>query len=715
MYYECLGFKDNDPRTNIRVFRVYLELYRDCQAQNAAYFDARAHMTVFSGDGAPYDIYGIEQTGYTGPEDIDPPTYPCLTIPPNVCVHKALYTFDVELEISAESYHLVWQRCCRNQSINNIYSPGEVGSSFWLEITPLAQQRCNNSPRFKNFPPTVICLDEPLVFDHGATDVDGDNIVYELCAPLTGGGRFGGTGCDSPNPNPDCPPPYNSVTFRAPEYTANQPLGFNANMSIDQTSGMITARPQTQGQFVVGVCMKEYRNGQLMSIVRRDFQFNVSTCTPNFAANVFADEYGPNNELIIKSCDDLNVEFDNRSTGNINSVLWVMDFKDSLHYSMDWEPTIQFPHGGEFNGLLIVNPQTPCTDTAELIIRVTEELKADFSAIYDTCEAGPVELTDESLVKGSRLTSWDWNFSQRMEDTVKNPIVTYEDPGDYLITLQVEEAFGCRDTVSKVITYQPAPEVIIVEPSVEEGCAPLEVAFKNLSYPINNDYDVKWIYSDGGEESGFDATHVFQDTGVYSVKVEITSPIGCYSERFFDNVIAVYPPPKAGFSASSYAVNILDPTIVLEDTSYFGHGREWLLEGYGVYFDKTLDYTFADTGRHEVRLIAVDRFGCADTLVKYVDVAPVNTLHFPNAFSPNGDGKNDIFEPVGLTEGIRDYKLSIFNRYGEMIFESTDVLQGWDGTLSGKSVPNGVYIMNYQYKEARGQLFENKGFITVVR
>lgn len=718
MYYDCIGFKDNDPRTNIRVYRVYLELYRDCQARNAAYFDFEAHMTIFRGNAAPYTQIKVENTGFTGPVDIDPPNYPCLTIPPNVCVHKALYVYDLELPISSESYHLVWQRCCRNQSISNIYSPGDAGSTFTIELTPLSQLRCNNSPRFNNFPPTVICVDEPFEFDHSATDPDGDNIVYEFCAPLIGGGnRFGGGQCDIPNPDPDCPPPFGTVTFRAPQYTANQPLGFDANTSLDQITGLLKGVPQRQGQFVVGVCMKEYRNGNLMSTIRRDFQFNVSTCTPNFSAVVRDDEKGPNGESIILSCNDVNVRFRNQSTGNIDSVLWAFDTGDSIIENRNWEPTVNFGAGGVYPGMLIINPNTPCTDTALLEVRVVEEIKADFVAEYDTCNAGPVDFTDYSNDIGSVIKSWKWDLGARQTDTVRNPTVEYEDPGAYLIKLQIEDEFGCRDTFQQVLTWQPAPRVIIVEPSVEEGCAPLEVSFKNLSYPVDDQYDVKWFYSDGAEASGLDATHVFQDTGVYSVRVEITSPIGCYVESNFDQVIAVYHPPIAGFTVDKEDVTIMAPDVMVSDTSLFGLGREWLFEDFAVYFDQNLTYAFQDTGLQMIRLISVDRFGCADTLVRFVDVAPVNTLFFPNAFTPNGDGDNDVFGPVGLLDGIRDFEMLIANRYGEIFFESDDVQNAnWDGTVKGgKAAPNGVYVLQYRYQEPRGQEVKEKGFITLIR
>jgi gliding motility-associated-like protein len=695
-----------------------MELYRDCQASNAAFFDSQAHLTVFRGNSTPYTELFVERSGYVGPVDIDPPSYPCLSIPPNVCVHKAQYQYDLELEISAESYHIVWQRCCRNQSISNIYDPGDIGATFTVEITPPAQLQCNNSPRFNMFPPTVVCVDAPLIFDHSATDKEGDNIVYEFCAPLIGGGlNFRGNGCDSPNPNPDCPPPFGTVTFRSPTYTSSYPMGGSPRVTIDRVTGMITGTPTTQGQFVVGVCVKEYRNGVLLSTIRRDFQFNVSTCTPNFKADLRFDELGPNNEYVLKSCDSKTLKIFNRSSGRIDSILWVVDMKDSIIYDRKWNPEFTFPQGGLFTGKLIINPFTPCSDTADLLFKIVEDINADFVAVYDTCVAGPVAFTDMSFDKGSTLTSWDWDFSARLSDTAQNPVVEYEEAGDYLVRLIIEDAFGCKDTSSQVLSWKPAPDIIIIEPTVEEGCSPLEVGFQNLSFPIDDEYNIVWKYSDSLIQSGLSPSRIFNDTGIYSLKVEITSPIGCYAERYFNNIIQVFHPPLADFTTSSQILNIFDNNVDLKDISRYSMGREWLIDNVGVYYDPELALTFADTGLHIVKLIAVDRFGCTDTLIKYIDVAPRNPVHFPNAFSPNGDGKNDVYIPVGLVDGIRDYNLSVYSRWGQLLFETDDIMEAWNGRLmnTGKNADPGVYVMYYQYTKPRGEIIESKGYITLVR
>ena len=135
----------------------------------------------------------------------------------------------------------------------------------------MATAPCNSSPEFDNFPPIVICAGQPLEFDHGATDPDGDQLVYEFCSPLLGGGPLLGAGeyetCGGANPNPACPPPYFPVNFIVPAYDPLAPMGGDPVVSIDPNTGLITGTPTIQGQFVVGVCVKEFRNGELLSTV----------------------------------------------------------------------------------------------------------------------------------------------------------------------------------------------------------------------------------------------------------------------------------------------------------------------------------------------------------------------------------------------------------------------------------------------------------------
>ena len=131
----------------------------------------------------------------------------------------------------------------------------------------------------------AVCANFDFTWDHSAIDPDGDELVYSFCAPLDGGGTGGGNGYDSPVPNPPATPPYNDVPYLN-GYSATYPIASDPAMEIDPETGVITGMPNQPGQYAIGICVSEYRDGELLSTTMRDFQFNVTLCDPNIQSLV---------------------------------------------------------------------------------------------------------------------------------------------------------------------------------------------------------------------------------------------------------------------------------------------------------------------------------------------------------------------------------------------------------------------------------------------
>jgi gliding motility-associated-like protein len=721
MTYECLGGNN---------YRFTLKMYRDCYCTMCADFDPVAYIAVYR-CGSDVNCGSLGQFNYfqrinvplSGPpRDIEEPDYPCL-IPPDICVEEGLYVFNLNLPQSEESYHISYQRCCRNITINNIVNPENSGATFTVEITPEAQQLCNSSPVFNDFPPTVICAGAPLVFDHSATDPDGDQLVYELCSPLLGGGPLLDAGnyetCFGANPNPACPPPYNPVTFTAPTYTALQPMGGDPVISIDPFTGVITGVPTVLGQFVVGVCVSEYRNGVLLSRISRDFQFNVAPCDPTVVADIQEDAIIDGQLFVINSCGNNSVTFVNQSFQErfISFWEWSFDIGGQTQTFNQWSPTVTFPGVGQYEGQLVLNPNTACGDTARIFVNVFPEIEADFSFEYDTCVAGPVIFTDESTTGSCCLTNWEWNFGDGNSSSLQHPMHSYMIPGEIPVTLTVTDTNQCQDQLTQIINYFPVPALIVVAPSAFEGCVPQDVFFNNLSFPIDETYDIFWNFGDGGTGTDISPTHTYTIPGVYTVSVDITSPIGCRTDTTFFNLITMLPSPEAGFDFSPDQPSNLEPIVTFFDESSgairwlwdFGNGATSILQN--------PVYTYPDTGRYEVMQVVTHPSGCMDTLIRILDVRPEVRYFLPNAFTPNNDSVNDTYLGVGVMEGATNFRMTIWNRWGERIFETTDYNEGWNGRMNntGRESPNGVYIVLVTFTGPRGEKYEIKGFATVVR
>jgi gliding motility-associated-like protein len=723
IYYECLG---PGNMTDTRNYKLTMKVYRDC-ASDGANFDNPARIGVYSHINGVYafirslSVNHIEVTNIKGTEN------PCLVLPPNVCVEETSYIINLNnTPIIDGSYIVSWQRCCRNNSITNIVQPNNTGATYTIEITKDAQNTCNDGPRFNAFPPIGICVNEYLTIDHSASDPEGDQIVYEFCAPLQGGGPLG---VDNPNQTNDCNgitpdprfclPPYDDVVFNAPNYSPSSPLGLNSLITINPVTGIITGTPTLTGQFVVGVCVKEYRNGVLLSILRRDFQFNVVNCQTTVSAKIKSDAVVGGKEYVLNSCGNNTITFLNESQQEqfIKSYHWIFDINGTPAEQTSRNATFTFPGIGNYKGTMIVNEGEQCGDTAYINVNIFPTINTDFEFDYDTCIGGPVNFKDKSITQAQNLTDWEWDFGDGVESAVRNPNHLYQQPGLHPVRLISTDNNSCKDTMTRTVSYFPVPPLIVIKPSKFSACVPETIKFTNLSVPIDDTYDIKWDFGDGGTGDEISPTHNFESVGVFSVKVEITSPIGCYTEETFPNLINIEASPVADFTYTPDVINNINATAVFTDLSSGGSGWYWDFGGRASSFVRNPTYTFLDTGRYTIKEVVFHPNGCTDTLIKTIDVEPVVQFFLPNAFTPNYDGKNEIYKPGGLSLGVSKYLMTIYSRWGDKLYETDNPDEGWNGRRNndGQEMPVGVYLCVLQYTDARSRSKELREFVTLVR
>ena len=717
--YECQG-NDN--------YLFTLKVYRDCAGGGAEF------------DGAPGAPFPATLTIYQGNSNTPEATItlnapmvtnilpnlsnPCLISPPGVCVEEGVYEFSLNLPNSPTSYHISYQRCCRNNTITNIIFPGEVGATYTMELTPQAQDFCNSSPVFNNVPPIVICANEPIDFDFSATDPDGDDLVYSFCTPFTGGGT-NQTQPTLPNgvaPDPDLPPPYQGVPFAAP-YSATNPMLGNPTVTIDGNTGFITGVPEFLGQYVVGVCVEEYRNGQLLSVVRRDFQFNVADCEPTVVADIEEDIMIGDQEFQIISCGEETVDFVNESYQQsfINDFFWEFDINGTTSTFNEWNPSVTFPDIGIYTGQLVLNPGTICGDTADIVVSIFPGINADFEFAYaiDSCTLGNVNFTDLSMSDAgiNAIQIWEWSFGDGNTSGAQNPSHLYEIPGNIPVQLAVEDINGCRDSITQIVEHFPVPEELEISASEFIGCEPAGILFDDLSPPIDSNYNVQWDFGDGNLGEGVSPFNVFEEEGVYTISVEVTSPIGCFVDSVFEDLITVLPSPIAGFSFSPENPNSLEPRVTFTDESIDASFWRWEFGEFGIALEPSPVFIFPDTGLQQVLQIVTHESGCKDTAAVILDIFPEVRYYLPNAFTPNGDGINDGFRGEGVMKGAVNFRFQIWNRYGELVFESADPFEAWNGSKrnTGQPAPAGVYVVIVKYTTPRGQLVELNGFATLIR
>ncbi len=720
--YDCISVSNN-----LATYVITCELYRDTKS-NGAGFDDPANFGVYIQNGSGgwdfYDVItGIDlgQVVEIGFEDdicVDEPS-------DDVGVESGTYTFTLGLPVSNMAYMISYQRCCRNNSISNISSPGSTGIALTIEISPEAQQFCNDSPIWNEFPPIFICNGKTLSIDQSATDSDGDSLVYRFCSPLAAGGTDGSTtpgnasGCEGVTPSPIiCGPPYDPVNFIAPLYSPQFPLNGDPLVNIGLMDGFINGVPNISGQFSVGVCVEEYRNGIKIGEVKRDFQFNVLDCIPLVFADIDGAEKIGDQSYFIQSCGESTISIKNLSTriDHIVSYEWVFDlgtYQDTLDTR---DVTYTFPDIGTYQATMILNKGLDCADTVDMTIGIFPDLDSDFNFVYDTCVAGPVAFTDLSVADQSTIIDWGWDFEEGTAQD-QNPAYTFVLPGDKVSTLIVTDDNNCKDTTEKIIQYYPAPAAIIVEPNAFIGCAPANISFDNLTTPINESYNIEWDFGDGTTSNEISPNHMYDNPGVYSIKVSITSPLDCYIEDEFLNWIQVKESPIADYIFTPTKLNSFNKLVEFTDLSIDAETWQWSFGGDGFSQIQNPTHEFRDTGSYAVQLVAFHENGCTDTLIQFLDVEPLSTFFFPNAFTPNFDGNNETFKGKGVVDGIEGFEMSIWNRWGELVFQSNDINVGWDGRKnnSGDLSPGGVYVYTYSIKGARNKVIEGNGVVTLVR
>jgi gliding motility-associated-like protein len=426
--YRCLG--NNQYEITLRVFR-------DCDT-GVPWFDNPASVGVFNAqDSLIFDLRLLMRENDTLDLNL---TDPCLVAPPNVCIHTTSYVDTVYLPFVVGGYQLVYQRCCRNQDIVNIVNPLDAGATYFCLITEEALLSCNSSAVFNAWPPVYICVNRPIIFNHSAIDADGDSLVYEMCTPLDGANP------QNPMPQPPYNPPYIPVNW-LPGFSSSNMLGGIDSLRINPNTGLLQGTPTLMGVFVVGICVSEYRNGQLISTSRRDFQYAIGNCGQLVTAAFFAPSI---------QCDNsLTVSFQNNSQSLGTGYIW--NFGDSTNQtgSTLQNPTYIYPDTGSYLVTLISDPNSLCADTMTQWINLQRaSILMDFDVDLIQCEDTVVlQVVDLSIDSLSTITQWNWNFGNGSFSNQPFAQAYYTQSGSYPISLTITSANGCTSTQSDTVDF----------------------------------------------------------------------------------------------------------------------------------------------------------------------------------------------------------------------------------------------------------------------
>ncbi len=250
-----------------------------------------------------------------------------------------------------------------------------------------------------------------------------------------------------------------------------------------------------------------------------------------------------------------------------------------------------------------------------------------------------------------------------------------------------------------------------------QGCMPLHVNFTAVSSGGSTDSYI-WSFGNGQSGTGNPTSSNYPNPGTYSVGLQITNQYGCKMDTFALNYIHVYPYPAADFQADPWNGSIINPNINFINTSVGATSYTWNFGDYSSPTNTTSitnpNHEYLYSGTYSVTLIAINQYGCEDRITKTIYIDPEFHIYIPNVFTPDGNGLNDEFQPKGVGIDEDNYKLLIFDRWGEMIYESNNFKKGWDGTVKGKpnKATQDVYIYKIYVKDIKGGKHEFVGHVT---
>lgn len=442
--YTYLGPGISNP-SNLR-YKITLTEYMDCNAEGRQ-IDESVQFTFFNASsGARIDTISVALKSSTllskKQDEI------CITGNQAVCFYRVVVyeLSSYELPVSPAGYIISHQRCCRIENMDNIRNSGAVGNTYSIQIPGTQSQvtdaNKNSSPIFPVNDTVVICENSYFEYKVNATDPDGDKLSYGFCDAFLGGSA------NQPAPEPSSTPPFNSVPYLNP-FSGESPLGDQVTINAETglMSGIapsITAR----GEFVVTICVNEYRNNLFMAQSKKELHVKVENCVPLQA------------RLAPKAvtCDGFNVSFSNSVT-NPSGTLYEWDFNDAasgiLNKSNEARPSHTYTDTGVYIVKLKVSLNGLCADSTTLQVKVYPGFFPAISTQGAICVNAPAQFLDATTTRYGSVTGWRWDFGDAVTgDTSnnKNPTYTYKTAGTYKVKLIVGNTFGCIDTTEKDIS-----------------------------------------------------------------------------------------------------------------------------------------------------------------------------------------------------------------------------------------------------------------------
>ncbi|MFH1004857.1 MAG: PKD domain-containing protein, partial [Bacteroidota bacterium] len=405
---------------------------------------------------------------------------------------------------------------------------------------------------------------------------------------------------------------------------------------------------------------------------------------------------------------------------------------------------IFFASSKTFNVILTVTSDKGCQSTVILPSTVDPLPVANFQST-SPCLGEQSQFTDISNAFGDTIVSWNWNFSDGTPGTsvVSNPSTTYLTAGSHTVILIVATSKGCIDTVSLPVIVHNNP-VVNFGGNVQ-ACAPVCTQFLDSSQAIDgNIVTWQWSFPGGTPSSSYveNPTTCYNTPGHYGVTLLVTTNYGCQATLTKNSVVYVYPWPTADFNVSPLQASVNDPVF-----AFFNLWSSDVVKWYWNFGDSSPIDSIRETPVHSysytvtnndfysytISIYVKNQFGCWDTIARTIEILPEFSFYIPNCFTPNNDFVNEMF--FGKGRGIKEYKIWLFDRWGNMIWscdykgkniawdklgqDGMPAACQWDGKveagMTNEVVQQDVYVWKVQLTDIFDKKHNYIGHVSVVR
>jgi gliding motility-associated-like protein len=427
-------------------------------------------------------------------------------------------------------------------------------------------------------------------------------------------------------------------------------------------------------------------------------------------------------------CSPLNVTFTNTSTGHANSN-WDLD--NGINTSIP-DPLTTYTNAPGSNQLaynvkLRVGTANNCYDSTTKLITLFPQPKAEFGLDTPACSPKTIHFSSSSV----GANTYKWEFGDGASGIVSTTNTTHPYVNSsvvnkvYLVKLVAVSVNNCKDSIATPMVIHPKPTYFISSAPADSGCSPLKIHFDSIAGVKT----YQWKYDGISFSGNSSAFNTFENKDPITKKVNIEliayDAFGCSDTA--NKQIKIFPVPVAKFSAAPLSVFIPDqPTFFTNESTPGGITYNWNFGDGEISTEKHPSHTYKKAGEYQVILIVRNSSGCRDTfeLPSKVVALDETTIEIPNAFTPNLSGShgttydpndisNDIFHPN--VKGAEKYALSVYSRWGELLFETKNPEEGWDGYYKGKLCTQDVYVWKVNATFIDGRSYTKTGDVLLLR